>query len=411
VSPHRGGRFIVIVLDGVGAGEAPDAADYGDVGSNTLGNLARAIGGLRLPSFQALGLGNLLAIEGVPRASSPGASFGRMRERSHGKDTTSGHWEMAGCIVKQAFPTYPHGFPREVIEPFERAIGRGVLANRAASGTEIIQEFGDEHRRTGKPIVYTSADSVFQIAAHEDVIPVRELYRISQVAREILAGPHAVGRVIARPFAGESGAFERTPRRHDFSLPPVAPTICDVLEAAHIPVWGVGKIPDIFAGRGITCGLGGKSNRECLDATFDGMAELERGFLFVNLVETDMLWGHRNDAAGYARALEEIDARVPAILAALQPGDRLLFTADHGCDPTTPSTDHSRELVPLLYTGRLADAETPAKSDRRAEPGHQAAVFGQDLGLRDTFADAAATIAEYFAVANPGPGRSFLAGR
>lgn len=390
MSERRAVRFVVIVLDGVGAGEAPDTAAYGDTGSNTLGNLARVLGGLRLPHFQALGLGNALEIAGVPPVRAPRASFGRMRERSQGKDTTSGHWEIAGCVVERGFPTYPGGFPREVIAAFERATGRGVLANRAASGTAIIAEFGDEHRRTGKPIVYTSADSVFQVAAHEETIPVKELYAICQTAREILSGPHAVGRVIARPFAGESGAYARTPRRHDFSLPPLSPTICDVLEAAHIPVWGVGKIPDIFAGRGITCSLGGKSNAECLDATLDGLAELERGFLFTNLVETDMLWGHRNDPAGYARALEEIDARVPALLDALGPDDRLVFTADHGCDPTTPSTDHSRELVPLLYTGATGSG------------------FGRDLGLRDTFADVAATIAAFFDVANPGPGTSFL---
>ncbi|MFN0152305.1 MAG: phosphopentomutase [bacterium] len=396
-------RFVVIVLDGVGAGAAPDAAEYGDLGSNTLGNLSRVVGGLRLPNFQSLGLGNLLDIAGVPPSLAPRASFGRMRERSHGKDTTSGHWEMAGCVVDRAFPTYPNGFPREVLEPFEAAIGRGVLANRAASGTAIIEEFGDEHRRTGKPIVYTSADSVFQIAAHEEVIPVKELYAICQTARGILTGPHAVGRVIARPFAGESGAYARTPRRHDFSLPPLSPTICEVLEAAHVPVWGVGKIPDIFAGRGITCSLGGKSNAECLDATLDGLAELERGFLFTNLVETDMLWGHRNDTAGYARALEEIDARVPALIDALGPGDRLVFTADHGCDPTTPSTDHSRELVPLLFIGGAATPRGIEDGSARAST-----PIGRDLGLRDTFADLAATIADFFAVRNPGPGRSFL---
>ncbi len=384
-------RVVLIVLDGVGAGEAPDAAEYGDVGSNTLGNLARAVGGLRLPNFQSLGLGNLLAIEGVPPAARPRGSHGRMRERSKGKDTTSGHWEMAGVVLTTPFPTYPNGFPREVIEPFCAAIGRGVLGNVAASGTEIIQRLGDEHRRTGQPIVYTSADSVFQIAAHEETIPIAELYRICEVARGILAGPHAVGRVIARPFDGESGAYARTPRRHDFSLEPIGTTICDALTAARISVWGVGKIPDIFAGRGIERALGGKSNRECLTATLDGMASLDRGLLFTNLVETDMLWGHRNDTAGYARALEEIDASVPALVEALRPGDLLVFTADHGCDPTTPSSDHTRELVPLLVI------EGPGGTS------------GVDLGLRDTFADVAATIAERFGVANPGPGMSLFA--
>jgi phosphopentomutase len=386
-------RVVLIVLDGVGAGEAPDAAEYGDVGSNTLGNLARARGGLRLPNFQALGLGNLLEIEGVPPAAAPRASFGRMRERSRGKDTTSGHWEIAGLVLETPFPTYPRGFPPEVIEPFARAIGRGVLGNKAASGTEIIRELGAEHRRTGKPIVYTSADSVFQVAAHEETIPVEELYRICEIARGLLTGAHAVGRVIARPFAGPEGAFARTERRHDFSLEPPGTTICDALVAAGIPVWGVGKIPDIFAGRGITRALGGKSNRECLAATLDGMRSLEHGLLFTNLVETDMLWGHRNDTAGYARALEEIDAAVPALLGALRPDDLLVFTADHGCDPTTPSTDHSREYAPLLLAGRLPGAP---------------AAFGRDLGVRDTFADVAATVAAHLGVPNPGPGESLL---
>ncbi len=387
-------RAIIIVLDGVGAGEAPDAAEYGDVGSNTLGNLARALGGLRLPNLQSLGLGNLLEIEGVPPAAAPRASFGRMRERSRGKDTTSGHWEIAGLVLETPFPTYPRGFPPDVIEPFARAIRRGVLGNKAASGTEIIRELGAEHRRTGKPIVYTSADSVFQIAAHEETIPVEGLYRMCKVARGILSGPHAVGRVIARPFAGEDGAYARTERRHDFSLEPPGTTICDALVAAGFPVWGVGKIPDIFAGRGITRALGGKSNRECLAATLEGMRALDRGLLFTNLVETDMLWGHRNDAAGYARALEEIDAAVPALLDALRPGDLLIFTADHGCDPTTPSTDHSREHVPLLVAGPAAGAPVP---------------LGLDLGVRDTFADVAATVASLLGVLNPGPGRSLFA--
>ena len=387
-------RFIVIVLDGVGAGEAPDAAEYGDRGSNTLGNLARALGGLRLPNFQSLGLGNLLPIEGVPPSPAPRASFGRMRERSRGKDTTSGHWEIAGVVLETPFPTYPHGFPPEVIEPFSRAIGRRILGNKAASGTEIIKELGDEHCRTGRPIVYTSADSVFQVAAHEETIPVDELYKICEIARGLLTGSHAVGRVIARPFAGASGAYVRTPRRHDFSLEPTGTTICDALVAGGIAVWGVGKIHDIFAGRGITRSLGGKSNRECLDATLEGMRALDRGLLFTNLVETDMLWGHRNDTAGYARALEEIDERVPALLDALRPDDVLLFTADHGCDPTTPSTDHSRELVPLLVAGHAGSARAP---------------FGQDLGVRETFADVAATIATLFDVPAPGPGRSLFA--
>jgi phosphopentomutase len=383
-------RWVVIVLDGVGAGETPDAAEYGDTGSNTLGNLARAVGGLRLPNFQSLGLGNLLDIDGVPPAAQPAASFGRMRPRSKGKDTTSGHWEMAGVILERPFPTYPGGFPPELIDAFSRAIGRGVLGNKAASGTAIIAELGDAHRRSGDPIVYTSADSVFQIAAHEETIPVAELYRICEVARRILTGPHAVGRVIARPFAGVSGAYVRTPRRHDVSLEPPRPTICDRLTAAGIPVWGVGKIPDIFAGRGIARALGGTTNRECLAATLQGMAELDRGLLFTNLVETDMLWGHRNDTAGYARALEEIDAHVPALLDGLRPGDRLVFCADHGCDPTTPSMDHSREHVPLLVTGR-------------------GGRFGLDLGVRDTLADVAATVAASFGVENPGPGQSLLA--
>lgn len=385
-----GRRAILLVLDSVGVGPLPDARRYGDEGSNTLVNTALAVGGLSLPNMANLGLGHLADIKGVPPVSAPLGSFGVLQEVSPGKDTTTGHWEIAGIILERPFPTYPHGFPPEVIEPFKKAIGRDILANFPASGTEIIAQLGNEHMRTGKPIVYTSADSVFQIACHEEIIPVEELYRECEIARRLLTGEHAVGRVIARPFAGKPGEFYRTERRHDFSLPPPRPTLLNHVADAGMGVFAVGKIRDIFAGCGITRAVHTKNNMEGIDWTVRLMDEVERGLIFTNCVDFDMLYGHRNDAPGYAKALEAVDRRLPEILGRLRPGDVLIITADHGCDPTTPSTDHSREQVPLLVAGPdLAS--------------------GRKLGVRRSFADVGRTVAEWLGVRPLEAGESFLA--
>ncbi|MGQ9496934.1 MAG: phosphopentomutase [Desulfotomaculales bacterium] len=375
-------RVIIIVLDSLGIGELPDAAAYGDEGSNTLVNTAKAVGGLHLPHLGSLGLGNLVSIPGVPPVGSPRASYGRMREKSAGKDTTTGHWEIAGLIVGRPFPVYPEGFPRNLIKEFERRIGRRTLGNKPASGTAIIDELGAEHLRTGYPIIYTSADSVFQIAAHEKIIPVDELYRMCRIARQLLTGEHAVARVIARPFTGEPGRFHRTPRRHDFSLPPTGRTILDALQEKGLEVAGVGKIADIFAGRGVTRSFPTRDNDDGIKKTIQALQESGEGLIFTNLVDFDSLYGHRNDPVGYARALEAFDQRLPEITAALQDADMLVITADHGCDPTTPSTDHSREHVPLLVLGQRLPA-------------------GIELGTRETFADIAATIADIFGLTWP----------
>src|SRR5881409_1211644 len=341
-------RACVIVLDAVGAGELPDAAEFGDEGSDTLGNVARAVGGLDLPTLEAFGLGNVEPLEGCPAQPGAPAVAGRLVERSKGKDTTTGHWELMGVVTPQPMPTYPHGFPHDVIDPFMHRTGRGVLGNKPASGTEIIQELGEEHQRTGKWIVYTSADSVFQIAAHEETIPLQELYNASRSAREQLTGKHAVGRVIARPFIGEPGNYERTPNRHDFSLVPRTPNYLTLLREAGVTVHGVGKIGDIFAGQDVDHSHPTKSNVEGIAQTERLLRELEEGLVFVNLVETDMLWGHRNDPVNFHRCLQDFDRRLPDILSALQSRDLLILTSDHGCDPTTPSTDHSREHALLL---------------------------------------------------------------
>jgi phosphopentomutase len=338
----------VIVLDAVGAGELPDAEEYGDEGSDTLGNVARAVGGLDLPNLEALGLGNVEPLEGCPPQPGAPAVAGRLLERSKGKDTTTGHWEHMGIVTPTAFPTYPHGFPDDVIDPFMNRTGRGVLGNKPASGTEIIQELGEEHQRTGKWIVYTSADSVFQIAAHEDTIPLEELYEGSRVAREILNGRHAVGRVIARPFTGEPGNYTRTPNRHDFSIVPPTPNYLTTIREAGNTIYGVGKIADIFAGQDIDESHPTKSNVDGINRTIELLENIDSGFVFVNLVETDMLWGHRNDPVNFHRCLQDFDRRLPDILEALRQGDLLVLTSDHGCDPTTPSTDHSREYGLLL---------------------------------------------------------------
>jgi phosphopentomutase len=353
-------RACVIVLDAVGAGELPDAADFGDEGSNTLANVARAVGGLDLPTLEALGFGNIEPLEGcAPQPGAP-AVAGRLLERSKGKDTTTGHWELMGVVTPQAMPTYPLGFPDEVIDPFMNRTGRGVLGNRPASGTEIIQELGEEHQRTGKWIVYTSADSVFQIAAHEETIPLEELYDGCRVAREILTGKHAVGRVIARPFRGEPGSYERTANRHDFSLEPRRPNYLSQVRAAGHKVYGVGKIPDIFAHVDVDEEHPTKSNVEGIQKTEELLRGIDDGFVFTNLVETDMLWGHRNDPVNFHRSLQDFDRRLPDLLDALRPGDLLILTSDHGCDPTTPSTDHSREYAMLLtyVEGRNAAGAT-----------------------------------------------------
>ncbi len=381
-------RVILIVLDSVGIGALPDAHIYGDAGSNTLGNTARAVGGLHLPHLEALGLGRLGEFLGVAPVAHPRGAFGRMAEASRGKDTTVGHWEIAGLISSRPLPTYPSGFPDDLVAEFERRIGRKVLGNRPASGTAIIEELGPAHLRTGRPILYTSADSVFQVAAHEEVIPLEELYRICEIARALLQGEHAVGRVIARPFVGEPGHFVRTPNRRDWSLPPPGETILDRLSAAGYPVGAVGKIDDIFAGRGITRTEHIRDNMHGVDVTLRFMAEQPTGLIFTNLVDFDMRWGHRNDPAAYAQGLEAFDARLPELLAALQAGDVLILTADHGCDPTTPSTDHSREYVPLLVYG-------------------QPILPGVDLGTRATFADIAATLAELFGLGPWPVGQSF----
>jgi phosphopentomutase len=378
----------LVVLDSVGIGDAPDAAEFGDEGSATLPHVAEAVGGISLPNMQALGLGHLATIEGVEPTPDPRGCFGRMTERSPGKDTTTGHWEIAGIILEKAFPTYPNGFPPEVIEAFEKAIGRRVLGNVAASGTEIVDRLGAEHVRTGKPIVYTSGDSVFQIAAHVDVIPLEELYRMCEIARAILRGEHEVGRVIARPFAGEPGNFQRTPDRHDFSVEPPHETVLDALVKAGLEVRGVGKIKDIFAGRGITSSHPTRSNADGIQAIQEEIRAIERGLVFANLVDFDQAFGHRNDPEGYAQALTEFDEALPAIQGSLGPEDILMITADHGNDPTTPSTDHSRERVPLLVWGPSIGR-------------------GIDLGTRASFTDCGKTLADLLGVSTPTPGESF----
>jgi phosphopentomutase len=341
-------RACVIVLDAVGAGALPDAAAYGDEGSDTLGNVARAVGGLDLPNLEALGLGNVEPLEGCPPQAGAPAVAGRLVERSKGKDTTAGHWELMGVVTPTPFPTYPQGFPHDVIDPFMHRTGRGVLGNKPASGTEIIQELGEEHQRTGKWIVYTSADSVFQIAAHEETIPLEELYAGCRIAREILTGKHAVGRVIARPFIGEPGNYERTPNRHDFSLEPRRPNYLTLIREAGNQVHGVGKIGDIFAGQDIDTSRPTQSNIDGIVQTEKLMREVDVGLIFTNLVETDMLWGHRNDPVNFHRCLQDFDRRLPDLLDTLRDQDLLILTSDHGCDPTTPSTDHSREHALLL---------------------------------------------------------------
>ncbi len=381
-------RVIFMVMDSVGIGELPDAASYGDSGSNTLGNIARSLGGLRLPNLAKLGLGNIAPLIGVWPETEPIGNFGKMAERSAGKDTTTGHWEMAGVVLEKAFPTFPKGFPEEFILRFEEAIQRPVLGNEVASGTEIIQRLGTEHVKTGKPIVYTSADSVFQVAAHEEVIPLSELMRFCSIAREMLVGEMEVGRVIARPFIGKEGDYRRTTNRHDFAILPPHLTLLDHVQKRGLPVLAVGKIRDIYAGQGVTEYTLTKSNKEGLDKTLEYMAQNRPGLIMTNLVDFDMLYGHRNDVQGYATALEGFDQRLPEILRAMGPEDLLIITADHGCDPTTTSTDHSREYVPLLVYG-------------------QNIKKGVNLGIRQSFADLGATVAEVLQLDQLIHGQSF----
>jgi len=381
-------RIVLIIMDSVGCGDAPDADHYGDSGADTLSHVARAVGGLRLPNLGALGLGNVGEIEGVPPVSRTPGAWGRLTEVSCGKDTTTGHWELAGVVLPQPFPVYHDGFPRALIEDFERRIGRSTLGNVPSSGTEIIQRLGEEHIRSGRPIVYTSADSVFQIAAHEEIVPPEELYRMCSAARELLTGEHAVGRVIARPFIGRAGEFQRTSRRKDFSLQPPADTVLDEMRRAGFSVVGIGKIEDIFAARGLTDCDHTANNMEGVDATLERLRSTQSGLIFTNLVDFDALYGHRNDPAGYAAALGQLDQRMPELLSALGPDDLLLITADHGNDPTYPGTDHTRERVPLLVAG-------------------PSALQNVSVGTRKSFADVAATIAEAFELTWDGAGQSF----
>jgi len=436
------GRFVILVIDSCGAGALPDAAEYGDQGANTLGNMARRVGGLHLPTLESWGLGNLTEIAGCPPSGAPRASFGTMAELSRGKDTTTGHWEMVGVVLEKGFATFPHGFPPELMEEWLRLSGApGYLGNKPASGTEIIEELGPQHLATGWPIVYTSADSVFQIAAHEQRVPLATLYKWCEAARtvgtkygiaRVIARPfigepgkfvrtynrrdfsqppppgtvldllaqagvqvvgvgkkYGIARVIARPFVGEPGKFVRTYRRRDFSQPPPPGTVLDLLAQAGVQVVGVGKIPDIYDGRGIARSVHTEGNADGLRKTEELLGDLGPSLLFVNLVDTDMLYGHRRDPFGYARAMEEIDRALPRIASALRPDDVLVITADHGNDPTFPGSDHTREQVPVL-----------AYSPRR--------THGSRLGVRESFADLGATVAEYFSVKSP-RGRSFLA--
>ncbi|HTP80704.1 MAG TPA: phosphopentomutase [Bacteroidota bacterium] len=384
-------KLILIVLDGVGIGALPDAAAYGDSGTNTIANVARAVGGLTLPNLGKIGLGNIAAIQGVrpdPRAA---GAFGKMAERSKGKDSTTGHWEIAGVITERPFPTYPKGFPASLLSTFQANTGcKGILGNKAASGTEIIKDLGDEHVRTGFPIVYTSGDSVFQIAAHEEVIPLGELYEICRKTREsVVIGEHEVGRVIARPFVGTSGKYTRTPNRKDFAVQPPGRTVLEVLLDAGVETRAVGKIDDLFSGKGLKEKVHTKSNKEGIEQIIGQAARMNSGFLMANLVDFDMLFGHRQDARGFASALEEFDRSLPGIQECLEPGDGLMITADHGNDPTDSSTDHSREYVPILWFSNDGPRNV-------------------NLGTRRSFADAGRTVADFFNVKNSLPGESFL---
>jgi phosphopentomutase len=379
-------RAVILVLDGVGIGAAHDVVAYGDEGSDTLGNLSRAVGGLRLPNLAAAGLGNIAPLEGVPPTATPTGAWGLMEPRSAGKDSTTGHWEIAGVHLERPFPTYPQGFPTEVLEEFARRTGRGVIGNVVGSGTKVLEDFGAEHQATGKWIVYTSADSVFQVAAHEETVPLEELYAACETARAMLVAPHNPSRVIARPFVGAPGAWVRTKNRRDYSIAPPEDTLLDALKAAGIPRTGVGKVDDLFARRGLEGGHT-SGNPEGIAKILDWLRRGPDGLLFANLVDFDQAYGHRNDVPGFHQALRDFDAALPDLIAALREDDLLFITADHGNDPTTPSTDHSRENVPLLALG--------------------ARVRPQSLGARQTFSDLGATVAEWLGVGFRGRGQSF----
>jgi phosphopentomutase len=381
-------RAILIVLDGVGAGPNPDSASYGDQGASSLEHCAQAIGGLHLPNLGRIGLGNITPIPGTPPHLACDGAYGRMNQIAAGKDSVAGHWEMAGVILKKPLPTYPDGFPPEIVGPFEQAIGRNVIGNKVASGTEVIKELGEEHLRTGSPILYTSADSVFQVAAHQEIIPLDELYQMCQLARKQLTGDHAVGRVIARPFIGTTGHFTRTEHRRDYALAPLGITLLDRLKAAGKDVIGIGKIEDLFAGRGLTASEHSETNQEGMAATLKWLERDFNGLLFVNLVEFDMLWGHRRDSQGYAQALREVDDWFGRVRQVMRPGDAIFFSADHGVDPTYHGTDHTRECVPLLAYG-------------------QPVLAGVDLGTRLTLADLGQTLANVFETEPLNSGTSF----
>ena len=381
-------RAILVVLDGVGAGANPDAHVYGDDGASSLEHCAQAVGGLALPNLGSIGIGNITPIKGTLPTDRAHGAYGRMSEAAAGKDSTTGHWEMTGVVLQKPLPTYPHGFPLDLVEAFEQAIGRKVIGNKAASGTEIIKELGEEHVRTGFPILYTSADSVFQLAAHQDVIPLRELYHMCEIARQMLTGDNAVGRVIARPFIGTPGSFTRTEHRRDFSLQPLGTTLLDLLKAEGKDVIGLGKIEDLFAGRGLTRRDHTETNSDGMKATLHWLEQDFNGLLFVNLVEFDMLWGHRRDSEGYAQALRDVDTWFAQVQEVMRPEDAIFFTADHGVDPTYHGTDHTREQVPLLAFG------VPVRA-------------GVNLGTRSTFADLGQTLAQAFAVGQLAAGTSF----
>lgn len=383
-------NFIIIVLDGVGAGELPDAHKYSDQGSNTLSNMAEVVNGMDLPNMQRMGLGNIIPIKGIAQTEIPWASYGKMNEVSPGKDSTTGHWELGGIKVTTDFPYYPNGFPKRIIDKFISLTGcGGIFGNKAASGTEIIMELGDEHVSTGYPIVYTSADSVFQIAAHEDIIPLERQYEICRIAREeILTGKDAIGRVIARPFKGTSGNYSRTTNRRDYSLSPESDTILDVLQKAGIQTIAVGKINDLFNYRGIDVKAKTKSNLEGIERIKEFSINSKNSLIFANLVDFDVYYGHRNDPEGFHKALQEFDSSLPSILESMDESDAMIITSDHGNDPTTPSTDHSREYVPLLF--------------------YRKGKIGKSLGTRSTFSDVAQTAADYFMIENNLKGESFL---
>jgi phosphopentomutase len=382
-------RAIVIVLDSFGVGELPDASLFGDKGSDTFGNIVKKIPNIKIDNLNELGLGNIDDVKGISKCDKPIGCYAKMAESSAGKDTTVGHWELAGVITQTAFPTYPNGFPADVMQAFEKAIGRKTIGNYSSSGTVVLDELGEEHVQTGSPIIYTSADSVFQIAAHEDVITIDELYKMCEIAREVLGEEHEVARIIARPFIGEAGNYSRTKNRKDFSVDPPSKTVLEFIKEAGQSVAAVGKIEDIFCGIGITESIHTKNNMDSVDKTIEFMNTIENGLIFSNLVDFDMMYGHRNDVVGYANALEEFDKRLPEIYENLKEDDILFITADHGCDPTMPGTDHSREFVPVLVYGHKVNR-------------------GINFGIRKTFADIAATIAQYLEVKADISGESFL---